>query len=164
MLHSRLCSLFLFFTLTHVDLADAQDKPSHVSVKVDLVAYGESIPGLEFTSGSKKQTSTALAFCYSKTLKYRGPRIIEISQSIAAKKKYAADQEELADKSEPRLSLSPKYLPMLVTSPFYLPPPSKTPTAPTSSMMTHPNFPSGKSASTTTANTPSAYDVIKKKP
>jgi len=73
MLHPLRCTLLLLLTLTHVDLADAQNKPSHITVKVDLVAYGESIPGLVLTSASKKKMTTALAFRDSKTLKYKAP-------------------------------------------------------------------------------------------
>jgi hypothetical protein len=55
-----------------------------VSMKVDLVAWGESIPGLTLKSAKGKAPATALSFRYSKPLNYAGPRILEIHQGTAA--------------------------------------------------------------------------------
>lgn len=50
-------------------------------MKIDLVAWGETITGLTFKSGSHSAPVTALAFRYSKPIAYSGPGILEISRA-----------------------------------------------------------------------------------
>ena len=66
--------------LLNVPLLFAQGKrASQVVTRVDLVSMSETIPGLYL--GKKKSKSVrALAFRYEKTLRYKGGRLIEISQ------------------------------------------------------------------------------------
>ena len=54
-----------------------------VSMKIDLVAWGESIPGLTLKSPKGKEPLTALAFRYSKAVNYSGPVLLEIFQGTA---------------------------------------------------------------------------------
>ena len=54
-----------------------------VSMKIDLVAWGESIPGLTLKSAKGKEPLTALAFRYSKAVSYSGPVVLEIFQGSA---------------------------------------------------------------------------------
>jgi len=50
-------------------------------MKIDVVAWGETIPGLSLKSGKGGETFTALAFRYSKPVAYTGPNVLEISQN-----------------------------------------------------------------------------------
>jgi hypothetical protein len=58
----------------------AQDA-DRVSMKIDVVAWGNDIGGLSFKSGNKEGPITAQAFTYSEPVSYSGPRILEIHQS-----------------------------------------------------------------------------------
>lgn len=64
--------------------ASAQSNPAEVSMKVDLVAWGESISGLSLKSGNAKNPVTALAFRYSTPLTYSGPDLMEIHRTADA--------------------------------------------------------------------------------
>lgn len=55
-----------------------------VSMKVDLVAWGESIPGLTLKSAKGKDPVTALSFRYSKAVNYAGPVVMEVFQGSAS--------------------------------------------------------------------------------
>lgn len=56
---------------------------AQVSMKIDLVAWGESIPGLTLKSAKGRDPVTALAFRYSKPVSYSGPAVLEIHQGTA---------------------------------------------------------------------------------
>ena len=56
----------------------AAQSDAQVSMKVDLVAWGESIDGLTLKTAKGKDPVTALAFTYSKPVSYSGPVVLEI--------------------------------------------------------------------------------------
>jgi len=60
--------------------ASAQKATQQVSMKIDVVSWGETIPGLTLKSNKAGTPVTALAFRYSKPVTYAGPNILEISQ------------------------------------------------------------------------------------
>ena len=53
-------------------------------MKIDLVAWGESISGLTLKSAKTGDPVTALPFRYSKPLNYSGPTVLEIHQGSAS--------------------------------------------------------------------------------
>ena len=61
----------------------AEQEPT-ISMKIDVVAWGNEIKGLSFKPGSSKGDITALGFRYSKPVAYSGPVIMEIYQSADA--------------------------------------------------------------------------------
>jgi hypothetical protein len=71
---------FLVLLMVVVTGLDARGQAA-VSMKIDVVAWGDSIGGLSFKSGKKEGTITAKAFTYSEPVSYSGPRILEIHQS-----------------------------------------------------------------------------------
>lgn len=58
--------------------ASAQEE---VSMKIDIVAWGNDIGGLSLGSGKKKETFTARAFNYSDPVRYSGTRILKLHKS-----------------------------------------------------------------------------------
>jgi hypothetical protein len=52
-----------------------------VSMKLDVVAWGDDIEGLRLKAGSKEIAVTALSFQYSKAVDYSGSSILEITQT-----------------------------------------------------------------------------------
>jgi hypothetical protein len=82
-MRSKLFSVLPIFSLLFAALT-AQGQES-VSMKIDVVAWGDSIGGLSFKSGKKKGTITAQAFTYSESVSYSGPKILEIHQSGSGK-------------------------------------------------------------------------------
>lgn len=73
-------------------LVSAQESTSpRITTKVDLVSIGEDIPGLKLGKG--KKPVSALAFRYGKTIHYKGPRIIEISQVAGATNARPEDED-----------------------------------------------------------------------
>jgi len=78
--HSALAVLFL--SLLGAAPVRAQGQSS-VAMRLDLVAWGDNIPGLTLKSGKKKKTITALAFRYSDPVSYSGPALLKIHQSGA---------------------------------------------------------------------------------
>ena len=52
-----------------------------VSMKIDVVAWGDEIKGLSLKPGAAKDDISALGFRYSKPVAYTGPVIMEIYQS-----------------------------------------------------------------------------------
>jgi len=64
--------------------ASAQSAGNDVSMKIDLVAWGESIAGLSLKSASSDKTFTALSFRYSKPVSYAGPAVMEIHQKAGS--------------------------------------------------------------------------------
>lgn len=79
----KLAAFFAFFaflcSLANVS-AQAEDQ---VSVRVDLVAWGQPIQGLSLKSASG-QPHAALSFTYTKSIPYSGPALMEIHQSGAS--------------------------------------------------------------------------------
>lgn len=51
-----------------------------IVAKLDLVAWGDAIPGLSFSAKSSAETITALPFQYSKPANYKGPSLLAIHQ------------------------------------------------------------------------------------
>ena len=64
--------------------AAAQPATEQVSMKIDLVAWGESISGLSLKAGKNEHPATALSFRYSKPVAYAGSNILEISRNTDA--------------------------------------------------------------------------------
>ena len=86
---------------TFVFVAIATTASAQVSIKADLVSWGEDIPGLTLKSGGKGEPVTALAFRYSKPVHYSGPEVMEIHQDPAiAAKATAASQNTAAIPAE----------------------------------------------------------------
>ncbi len=69
---------------------------AQVSLKVDLVAWGEDIPGLSLKSAGKGEPVTALAFRYSKPIAYTGPEVLELHQDAASAVKATEDSKNAA--------------------------------------------------------------------
>ena len=53
-----------------------------VSMKIDVVAWGDEIKGLSFKPGSSKGDISAMGFRYSKPVAYSGPVVMAIYQSM----------------------------------------------------------------------------------
>jgi len=86
-------ALFLVtLILTAPTLSAQKEDASQVSTRVDLVSLSETIPGLYLGKKKSKHVS-ALAFRYNTTLRYKGDRIIEISQANSN----SQPKEELSD-------------------------------------------------------------------
>ena len=92
---------FIFSSLSFLSIASGQaPADAKVSLKIDLVSWGEDIPGLTI----KKDEVSALAFRYSKTIRYSGSQILEISQTPGAKlpePELSAEDKELMKKLPP---------------------------------------------------------------
>ncbi|BCU75735.1 hypothetical protein [Luteolibacter sp. LG18] len=86
-----------------------------VSLKIDLVAWGNDIPGLSIKAGSKNDEVTALAFQYSKDIAYSGSNVLEIYQR-AGVQTVPADSKEavIKDAIPPELLALRKEKPDLV--------------------------------------------------
>lgn len=61
------------------------DNTPHVSMKVDLVSWGNDIVGLYLNAGGKSNEVTAKAFRYTQAVSYNGSQIVEISKNPATK-------------------------------------------------------------------------------
>lgn len=61
-------------------LASAQDGV-RVSMKIDVVAWGDDIGGLSFKTGKKEGEIIARSFTYSEPINYTGPRLLSIHQT-----------------------------------------------------------------------------------
>lgn len=70
-------SLFAFFC--SLSLLPAQEEA--VSMKIDLVAWGDSIGGVSLKTAEANGTLIAMAFKYSKPIEYSGPELMEIYKS-----------------------------------------------------------------------------------
>ena len=81
--------------------ATAQKSSEQVSMKIDVVAWGESISGLTLKSEGANKPVTAYAFRYSKPLNYSGPKILEISRTGEGAPQAAAPAD--ADAQIPQL-------------------------------------------------------------
>jgi hypothetical protein len=78
-----LAAVSIAATLAAGSTARAQSDTG-VSMKIDLVAWGESIDGLTLKSAKGKDPVTALAFRYSKPVSYSGPAVLEIYKGTGA--------------------------------------------------------------------------------
>lgn len=74
-------SIFALASLLSLAAPLAAQQKDHVSMKIDVVAWGNEIKGLSFKSGSSKSVITALSFRYSTPVTYSGPLVMEIYQS-----------------------------------------------------------------------------------
>lgn len=72
---ASICAALLFHTATLF----AQD--DSVSMKIDVVAWGDDIHGLSFKKGDSDGKISALAFRYSEPVAYTGPVLMEIHQT-----------------------------------------------------------------------------------
>ena len=54
--------------------------PEGITLKVDLVAWGDTIAGLSFRAETSTDTITALPFRYAKPVTYKGPPLMTIHQ------------------------------------------------------------------------------------
>ncbi|WP_193211337.1 DUF4397 domain-containing protein [Luteolibacter marinus] len=70
----------------------AQD--AAVSIKLDLVAWGDEIGGLSLKSGESGKLLTARSFCYSEPVAYKGPALMEIYQHGGGTSRPAAEPTE----------------------------------------------------------------------
>ena len=79
--------------LLHASALFAQD--SSVSMKIDVVAWGDDIHGLTFKKGDSEGAVTALAFRYSKEpVSYNGPLLMEMYQTGSGAAKPVAEISE----------------------------------------------------------------------
>ena len=62
----------------------ARAQEASVSMRIDLVAWGDAIPGLSIGTEKSKEGTTALPFRYSEAVAYSGPAVMEIRQSVSA--------------------------------------------------------------------------------
>jgi hypothetical protein len=78
-------------------LAPLHAQQNDVSMKIDVVAWGDEIGGLSFKSGDKKGGITALSFRYSDPVSYNGPAVMEIFKNGngTTKPKPVASEEDL---------------------------------------------------------------------
>lgn len=74
---------------------------TNVTVKIDIVAWGDPIQGLSITSGGKNLPVSALAFEYSKAVSYSGSNVLELSAGSAAP---AGDSKKIPADSKSQLS------------------------------------------------------------
>ncbi len=79
----------------------AQD--SSVSMKIDVVAWGDDIHGLSFKKGDSDGKISALAFRYSEPVSYTGPVLMEIHQSGSG----AAKPAEVVSEEDKQHELMP---------------------------------------------------------
>jgi len=87
-----IAALILFLLCTAPAFAQEE---SLVKMKIDLVAWGNEIPGLALKEPSGK-TSTALSFTYNKSQNYSGPKILALYQLETKKESAYNDEEEEA--------------------------------------------------------------------
>jgi hypothetical protein len=80
---SLLTTLLLLACCTPGPHAAAQAQETPVNLRLDVVAWGDDIPGLWLNRGSARQTITARSFRYSEPIPYNGPALLEIHRSDA---------------------------------------------------------------------------------
>lgn len=90
-------------------VAPVAAQPADVSLKIDLVAWGDAIGGLSLKSGEKGGDLTALPFTYSKAVSYSGPAMMEIFKNgdgtVVAK--VVSSAEDLKHQSMPLMPEAP---------------------------------------------------------
>lgn len=99
-------------TLLALGIALAQTTLAQVAMRIDLVAWGESIPGLTLKDRSGTPT-TALSFRYSKSIPYNGPATMEIHQDPANRPTPAQGTPEALAELPPQLVARRKEKPTL---------------------------------------------------
>jgi hypothetical protein len=75
-----------------------------VAMKVDLVAWGDTITGLSLKSGEKQAVVSALGFRYSDPVSYSGPVILEIRKagsSISSSSEQEISEEDKQHEMKP---------------------------------------------------------------
>ena len=77
----RRFNLFRVFLVLLPLLTPVKAQEPTVSMKIDLVAWGDTISGLSLKSGGKQAEISALSFSYSAPVSYSGPVILEIRKS-----------------------------------------------------------------------------------
>ena len=102
-IHALVAALF---TLSQSAFPQSKDDNSpRVALKIDVVSWGEDIPGLTIKSSGKSTEVKALAFRYSKAVAYSGSNILEISQTPGATNPEPilsdADKEMLKNRPKP---------------------------------------------------------------
>jgi hypothetical protein len=89
---SRIFPVAVSFAAFFLALLPVQaQSDAQVSMKIDLVAWGESISGLTLKSAKGRDPVTALAFRYSKPVSYSGPAVLEIFKGDAGNAAPAAE-------------------------------------------------------------------------
>jgi hypothetical protein len=89
---SRIFPVAVSFAAFFLALLPVQaQSDAQVSMKIDLVAWGESISGLTLKSAKGRDPVTALAFRYSKPVSYSGPAVLEIFKGDAGNATPAAE-------------------------------------------------------------------------
>ncbi len=103
---STVSSLCLFLCAA-APTAKSQTAPPEtaITLKLDFVAWGDSIRGLRIKVGSKEMPVSAMAFEYSTPVSYNGPNILEISQSQGSS---PADPYATPQAAAPEKPLDPK--------------------------------------------------------
>lgn len=81
----RLSTLLVLGLSCVIASAETSDDEPKVSLKINLVSWGEDLPGLKIKAKGRGKETTALGFRYSKAIKYSGPQTLEISQTEGAK-------------------------------------------------------------------------------
>lgn len=81
-----------------------------VSLKIDVVAWGDEIGGLSLKAGDKSADITAQAFRYSEPVSYSGPAVMEIYKNGNGKVKPmpAPSKEDLEHEMKPLIVEEPK--------------------------------------------------------
>jgi hypothetical protein len=79
-MRSNISGLLLAATLA---LPTLKGQEGGIVAKLDLVAWGDAIPGLSFSATPPAETITALPFQYSKPASYKGPSLLTIHQHSA---------------------------------------------------------------------------------
>ncbi len=95
---------FLFSLLLFAGLvAPLRAQETGVSMKIDVVAWGDEIGGLSFKAGEKSADITAQSFRYSQPVSYSGPALMEIFKNGDGniKPKPQASKEDLEHEMSP---------------------------------------------------------------
>jgi hypothetical protein len=79
-----------------------------ISMKIDLVAWGDDINGLSLKPGQSNATITAKAFRYSDAVAYTGPALMEIYKTSSSGKQETIAQSTAEDKDHEMSPLMPE--------------------------------------------------------
>ncbi|MGB0774964.1 MAG: hypothetical protein ACPGUY_03910, partial [Akkermansiaceae bacterium] len=93
--NALLISTLITLLITSLASHAQNDQSGQINIKVDLVSLGSDLKGL--TLGRDKKPIVALAFRYDQTRRYRGSRVIEISQPSSARQPDPVDLEKHPD-------------------------------------------------------------------
>jgi hypothetical protein len=88
--------------------ATASAQEPAISMKVDLVAWGDDISGLSLKPGQSNATLTAKAFRYSGAVAYSGPALMEIYKTSSSGKQETIAQSTAEDKDHEMSPLMPE--------------------------------------------------------